>query len=231
MIPPDLLDTSLHLQGDVFRNIVSLRESQNLFDDLAGDRAAWDAAIAAEMNTKSRLPTPVVNRPFEGGYGVIQFPFAQPWTRTRFSDGTFGVWYGSSQLATTVYETAHHFRIQLQDTAFINRGQVIRERRVYQVTADALVFDLRDKCNACPALIDPIDYGLTNEVGRAIATGRHPGLITRSARCVGECVALFEPRYLGNVRDHCYLRYTFDPATSCIHVEREIGRIWMTLRQ
>jgi len=230
MIPADLLDAAQHLRADLLRNIVSIRQGQNLFDDLSDRSADWAAAIAAEVATRPRQPVPAINRPFENGYGVaVDFPFARGWTRTRFSDGTFGVWYGSPELETTVYETAHHFRRQLQDTDFSNRGPVVRERKVYLVAADAVVFDLRAKCDAYPALLDPVDYGFTHEVGRTVAAGRHPGLWTRSARCGGECVAIFDPRYLGNVRDHCFLTYTYDPGTASIEVERQPGVVWMTV--
>ena len=42
---------------------------------------------------------------------VISYSFdSAHWQATRFSDGTtYGLWYGSLDVATTVYETAWHW--------------------------------------------------------------------------------------------------------------------------
>lgn len=229
VIPADLLDAAVHLRADVFRNIVSIRVPQNLYDDLSASGEEWEAAIVVEVASKPRDAIPVLNRAFDDGYlAAIDYPFSHGWTATRFSDGTrYGVWYGSPQLETTVHETAHHFRAQLADSGFADRD-VIRERKVYLVAADALVFDLRGKTEEHPALVAPADYAFTHEVGRAIATGGHPGLLTRSARCAGECVALFAARYLSAPRDHCFLTYAYVGATGQVRVQRHPGVDWMT---
>ena len=44
----------IDVRQDVFRNIVSLRESQNLFDDLTDDPAQW--ALAQEVEDAVKPP-------------------------------------------------------------------------------------------------------------------------------------------------------------------------------
>lgn len=231
MIPARLLDTALHFRGDLYRNIVSLRETQNLADDLT-DAPDGDALFAkAEMATKPRLPLPSVHRPFEEGYGqVIGFPFVpKHWFQSRFSDGSFGAWYGATALETTVHETVFHFHRKLVlDPGFGNHTEtIVAERRVYLVAADALLLDLRPKLRDFPALRDPESYAFCQQVGRGLREAGHPGLMTRSARCDGDNAVLLAPRYLSNPRDHCYLRYICKPGAAQVEVERTRGRRWL----
>lgn len=129
-----------------------------------------------------------------------------------------------------MHETVHHFRQEL-----IGRGQdthhkpIVRHRCVKRVAVDALLFDLRGKQNDFAALRDPEIYTYTQQVGRAVYDGRHPGILVNSARRVsGENVDVFNPAYLSTPRDCCYLTYRYDISGE-VQVEREPGRVWLTL--
>lgn len=80
---------------DAARNIVSLRQSQDLFDDLTDDPAQWLLAQKVEDEVKPpayRSRTPVIDRPFEDAewFHAITWPFKH-WQASRFSDGSHGV--------------------------------------------------------------------------------------------------------------------------------------------
>ena len=99
--------TLADVHQDVARNIVSLRQSQDLFDDLTGDPAEWLLAQRVEDEVKPplyRSPTPVIDRPFEDAqwFNAIGWPFRH-WQASRFSDGSYGVWYGAESVETTLY--------------------------------------------------------------------------------------------------------------------------------
>lgn len=217
--------------GDLFRNIVSMRISQDLFDDLSDDPAAWEAAIQLELETKPKTfnsAMPIIHRPFEEAEwnDAIGFPFKN-WMRSRYSDGSFGVWYGSDAIETTVYETVHHWHSRLlQDAGFMQPGIKI-ERKVYRVRADAALVDLRSAVKNFQALIDPNDYTLTHQVGARLHREGHPGLITKSARCNGDVYAVLNPKVLSAPRQACYLTYI--TTGQGIAVEREPGKIWLTV--
>ncbi|MGH8456312.1 MAG: RES family NAD+ phosphorylase [Stenotrophobium sp.] len=219
-----LLDTPFLVDGDLHRNIVSIAISQDLSDDLGDGAAVRELFHEAEMTSKRRLPAPAINRPFEPGYGAaILYPFVQPrWFATRFSEGAHPVWYGSTDLRTTVYETVHHFRRNLvQAPGFDARGEVIvGERRVYWVKANALVFDLRDKLKLEPGLVDRHSYAACQALGAQLYRQGHAGVITRSAHCDGDNVDLFDPRFLSNPRHQCYLRYEYQPSSGTVRVLR-----------
>lgn len=229
-----LLDAAIHFEGDLYRNVVSIRVSQQLADDLGDDPADWEVFTRAEMATKPRRPVPAINRPFEDGYGqAILYPFVKAhWFETRFSDGGFPAWYGSLDLETTVHETAHHFRRRAIEDLGLQTHQrpILGERRVYLVAADGLLIDLRRKTRTAPGLIDRDSYAFCQQVGREIQTKGHPGLLTRSARCKGDNAVLFEQRYLSDPRDHCFLTYRYLPTTGQIEVERKSGVVWMRIQ-
>jgi hypothetical protein len=228
-----LFDQAVLYEGDLYRNVVSLRVSQNLADDLSDNPDDGDLFARAEIATKPRLPVPAINRPFETGYGqAVLYPFVQAhWFATRFSDGSYAAWYGSLDLETTVHETAYHFRRRLIDEVGLSQHTqpIIGERRVYRVAADALMIDLRGKLVEEPGLTDPQSYAVCQRIGRDLQQRRHPGVLTRSARCDGDNAVLFDQHYLSNVRDHCYLSYRYNPEDGAIDVERTPGQTWLRL--
>src|ERR1044071_5821453 len=109
----DLIDTAVDYHGDLVRNIKTIRESQDLFDDLSTDDADWSVAIAAEGLDYIESPAPLITRPFDYGV-VITYPFVpQHWQQTRFSDGLhYGVWYGSFEVRCDARSEEHTSELQ-----------------------------------------------------------------------------------------------------------------------
>lgn len=207
--------TLADFQQDVARNIVSLRQSQDLFDDLTPDPAEWLLAQKVEDEVKPppyRSRTPIIDRPFEDAqwFNAIMWPFKHRQS-SRFSDGTYGVWYGSESVETTVYESAYHWhRGLLCDAGFEQMG-VIAERKVYSVACHAALLDFRQASHKHPYLLHPSDYGLCQSVGSRIHQEGHPGLVTQSVRRpAGQNVAIFNPGVLSNARHNCQLTYRLE---------------------
>lgn len=232
---PEGIFASLKLadtHGDLYRNIVSLRVSEDLFDDLSDRPEDWQSAISLELQTKPATyisHTPIIHRPFEEAAWdeAIGFPFRR-WTSSRFSDGSFGVWYGADSLETTVYETVHHWRYGLlADAGFLDSGIRI-ERRVHLVRCDAALVDLRNAVSNYPMLVDPTDYTFTHQTGGRLHREGHPGLVTISARCEGDVYAILNPAVLSNPRPHCYLTYI--TTENGVDVERAPGEFLLRAR-
>lgn len=225
---------TLHdVHGDLLRNIKSIRRSQELFDDLSDDPTDWELAKQAELHAKLPLYTdrPIIRRPFERAryINAVRFPF-QNWAQSRFSDGTFGVWYGADKLETTVYETVYHWHRFLRAADLHEHDKtVIGERRVYKVRCDATLLDFRSKAVAFPALVDPCDYTYTRDVGRRIHREGHPGLVSGSARCNGAVFAVFREQVLTRPRNYCDLTYILKPKDPEVRVERRVGRKWISV--
>lgn len=218
---------------DVARNIVSLRESQDLFDDLTSDPSEWLLAQKVEDEVKpppysSRKP--VIDRPFEDArwFNAIDWPFKH-WQASRFSDGSYGVWYGSESVETTVHESAYHWHRGLLSDAGFERMTVTAERRVYWVNCKAALLDFRQVVAQERDLLHPSDYTFCQSVGLRIHREGHPGLITQSVRRpAGDNLAIFNPAVLSNPRHHCHLTYRLEGGQ--IVVEKQPGATWLTLR-
>lgn len=217
--------------GDLVRNIQTIRVSQDLFDDLSSDRADQDVAIAAESAHRIPSEAPLITRPFDYGT-VITFPFASfNGQGTRFSDGLrYGIWYGSLELETTVYETVYHRHRFLVD-AFASLDRDIRgERRVFQVRCDAILIDLRGKEAAELRLVDPASYAYTQPLGAYLQAQGTNGLLVKSARCDGINAPILRPEVLSGVRDLCHLTYVMNPAQDTATVERTPGETWRRIK-
>jgi hypothetical protein len=217
--------------GELVRNIQTIRVSQDLFDDLSDDSAAQAVAIAAEAAGRIPSDAPLITRPFDYGT-VITFPFANfNGHGTRFSDGLrYGVWYGSLELETTVYETVYHRHRFLQDS-FAGEDRPIRsERRVFDVRCDAILLDLRGKEAKETRLVDRRSYAYTQPLGAYLQAQGSNGLLVKSARHEGMNAAIFRAEALSRVRDLCHLTYTMNPRQDLAIVERTPGETWLEIR-
>jgi len=218
--------TTTNFKHDAHRNIVSLRESQNLYDDLTDSSQGWQAAIDLELTVKPHTyisNQPIINRPFEESKinEAIEYPF-EHWSKTRYSDGSFGVWYGTDSLETGIHETVYHWHSRLlMDAGWHKLDNVFIERKVFLVRCDALLLDFIPKLKIYPALIDSSDYHFTQQVGARIHHEGHPGLISNSARCEGVIYAIFNQRVLTDPRHLCYLNY--QTQSGSVIIEREPG--------
>ena len=217
---------------DVIRNIVSIRSSQDLFDDLTDSPSEW--ALAQQLENAVKPPpyqstTPVIRRPFEDAewFNAIGWPFRH-WQASRFSDGAFGVWYGGGSVDTSVYETVHHWVTGLLRDAGFEGENVIGERKLYAVACDAALVDFRPLVQQFPYLGHKSDYTYAQSVGARLHREGHPGLLTPSVRHPGgENYVILNPAVLSNPRAHCQLTYRLN--RGCIVVEKQPGVAWLKI--
>lgn len=226
----DLFAANVDFHGDLVRNIPGLRIAQNLFDDLSPEPADWEIATAAEGAEGIPTAQALISRPFEHGT-VISYSFdSTHWQATRYSDGsTYGVWYGSLDVETTVCETAWHWYRFVIDSYPAEDREIVTERRVFDVRCDALLIDLRGKQTAYPDLVSRTSYAFTQQIGRYVHEQDLNGLLAPSARCDGANAALFKPERLSNVRDRASLTYRLNAARDRFVAERTGGRAWIRL--
>lgn len=215
---------------DVVRNIISIRASQDLFDDLTDKPDEW--ALAQQVEDEVKPPTyqsrvPVIHRPFEDARwcNAIAWPFRH-WQASRFTDGSFGVWYGCSTVETSVRETAYHWFNGLLADAGFDTESVIGERKLYLVACDAALVDLRPALAVHPGLVHRTDYTSAQAVGARLHREGHPGLVTASVRhAAGHNYVVLNPAVLSNPRDHLHLTYRL--AGDAILVEKKPGVAWL----
>ena len=220
--------TLREIHRDLYRNIVSLRQTQDLFDDLSEEPDDQNAAMALELSVKSacfRSAQPIIDRPFEEAtyLAAIAFPFDH-WSSSRFSRGHYGVWYGSDTLETTIHETVYHWRNGLlADAGWSDIQGVVVERRVHLVQCQAALIDLTGRRDNWPGLIDA-GHDFCQQLGDRIHRTGHPGVWTPSARCDGENAAIFTAKVLSRPRHHCYLSYRIERGEVAVYRDRSVKR-------
>jgi len=123
---------------------------------------------------------------------------------SRFSDGSFGVYYCAQELDTALAEVRYHQTRFLRRT---NEGPLRLELRLYLADLDARLADAR-KVAACHR---PDDYGPSQAVGSAVRAAGRDGVLYRSVRHAGgTCAAVFRPKLLSHCRQSRHYAFHFD---------------------
>ena len=118
---------------------------------------------------------------------------------SRFSDGTYGVFYAANGLDTAIAETKHHRERFMRATA---QPRMELDMRVYLVDLAGDLHDLRGRKRT-----NPLGQNLA---GRLRDDGSD-GIVYDSVRREGgECAAVFRPRLLSNCRQERHLCYVWD---------------------
>ena len=167
----------------------------DLFEDIAppGD---WDLLGAAEAKTNPRVLDAVgnlglvpVSRRVAGPTASLvmgAFTHASPDRPSRFSDGTFGVWYCGDRFEVALAETAWHFERFMRATAEPPGEADFRELvcAVHGQIADG----------SAPALLQSSDWAAGQTFGRAVRGQGGDGVVYPSVRHpAGMALALFWP--------------------------------------
>ncbi len=141
------------------------------------------------------------------GYIMAAFTHLSP-DGSRFSDGTFGVFYAAQREATAIAETRFH-RERFMSATKQPRREL--DMRVLTVTVKSPLHDLRGMRRVLPDVYRPDDYTSSQLLGGALRAGGATGLAYDSVRQDGgRCVAIFRPRALSHCGDRKHLRYIWD---------------------
>ena len=183
-----------------------------LFDRVA-DPGDLDALYALEAMTNDRTRDEAgelsLVPPSERIAGPGSTPIMAAFTHlnpegSRFSDGTYGVYYCARSLETALAEVRHHQERFLRRT---REGPIRLHMRLYLSDLDAKLADARK----LPALHDPDDYGPGQRLGRDLRAAGTDGVLYRSVRHQGGlCAAVFRPRVLGACRQGAHYALHYD---------------------
>ena len=141
---------------------------------------------------------------------------------SRFSDGTYGVFYAANDLDTAVAETKYHRERFMTATA---QAHMELDMRVYLVDLDGYLHDLRGMTAAQPLVYHNEDYAAGQHLARTLREAGSNGIAYDSVRRTeGECVAVFRPPLLSNARQERHLCYVWNgQRIVSIYEKREFG--------
>ncbi len=199
-----------------YRVIPSRFPTVGLFERVASPED-FDALYALEAMTNDRIREEVgeINLvpPEEWLFGngstciMAAFTHLNP-QGSRFSDGTYGVFYCARSRDTAIAETRHHSALFMAATG---EPPMRLQMRLYAVKANGEVSDLRKASRTDPRIVDPDDYGHAQGIGRKLRAEGALGVLYPSVRHpAGECLAAFRTAILRKCLHAAYLEYNWN---------------------
>ena len=198
------------------RIVASRLPTIHLFERVA-DPGDWEALYMLESMTNPRLReqvgelslVPVADRVSGPNASVVMAPFTHLSPQgTRFPDGHFGAYYAAESVETAIAETRFHRENFLRATA---QPPLELEMRCYLADVASEMHDLRGLRAKLEDIYDPASYAASQRLGRELRDAGSNGIAFDSVRREGgECVAVFRPRMVQNVRQGVHLRYAWD---------------------
>ena len=198
-----------------WRIIASRYPPINLFERLTPDPAIWDALLTLEQLTNPRVrdevgeialvsPEDRVSGP-GASYVMASFTHINR-QRSRFSDGTFGVYYATAELETAIAETVFHFEAYARDSNDPPRMEDMR------VLLGALAEHFEDVASLLEPqrsqVLDPRHYAAAQAYARSLRDTGSMGVVYPSVRrSGGTCVGAFRPRAVGIPHQERHLKY------------------------
>jgi hypothetical protein len=199
-----------------FRVISSRFPPVALFERVASAED-WDALYWLESLTNPRLRdevgeielVPREERVFGPGATVIMAAFTHlnP-AGSRFADDTFGAFYAAASLATSIAETRYHRELFLKAT---HERPSELDMRTYLADVASNFHDIRGKRDRMPEIYDPDSYVASQKLARTLKLAGSNGIAFDSVRHAGgQCLAIYRPRLIQNLRQGTHLRYVWD---------------------
>ena len=199
-----------------YRLIPSRYPTVGLYDRVA-DPADLDTVFAIEALTNPRIRdeagqlqlVPPADRVTGAGSTMVMAAFTHLNPEgSRFSDGSYGVYYAAQTLETAVKEVAHHRALFLART---NEAAIDVDLRAITATIHAELHDLRALGRRGAALLDPNDYGAPQALGRQLREAGSWGVQFPSVRDAGGlCVGVFRPKAIRNARSTAHIALHWD---------------------
>ena len=205
-----------------YRLIASRYPTVGLYDAIA-DPVDLDAVYAIEALANPRLRDEIgelqLVAPAERVSGPGATPVMAAFTHlnpegSRFSDGSYGVYYAAHSLDTAVAEVSHHRGVFMRRT---DEPAIDLDLRLITAHVEAELHDLgkggagEAHRGRFAAALDPDDYGPPRRLGKALRDAGSWGLRFPSVRDPGgECVGIFRPRALRHVKAAAHIALHWD---------------------
>lgn len=184
----------------------------DLFESVSGP-GGLDVVFAIEGLTNDRLKdevgdlrrVPEEDRISGPGSTPVMAAFTHVGVASRFTDGSYGVYYGARDVETAIAETVYHRENFLAAT---NEPDTELTMRQYINKVALPMHDIRG--DAYANLMDPDAYDQSQAFAKELREQGSDGLVYPSARdSKGECVAAFRPKAVTIPTQGCHFRYVW----------------------
>jgi hypothetical protein len=168
-----------------------------LFEDIS-DPADWDLIASAEAKTNPRVRdeigdltlVPVDRRVSGSGASIVMGAFTHCSTdrKSRFSDGTYGVWYAGDRFEVALMETIYHHERFMRRTNEAPADSQFRELKAH------VGGRLRNLRRGGAPYLQPDNYASSQAIAKGFRNAGEDGIVYTSVRwSKGEAVAVFWP--------------------------------------
>lgn len=191
---------SRHPPVNVFEGIVPARQLDLAWfiEGLTNDRLRDASGEAPVMPDEDRVQGP--------GASIVMAAFTHIGFPSRFSDGSYGVYYAAHSLETSVRETAYHRGRFLAAT---REASCEIDMRAYVSRPLQPFLDIRGP--RFNHLHRPDDYETPQAYAKPLREQGHWGFVYRSVRHEGgECIAAFKPQAVSIPVAGAALAYVWD---------------------
>lgn len=204
---------------EAWRIIASRYPPIALFERLSDNPALWDVLIELEQITNPRIRdevgeislVPPERRVAGNNASWVMAPFTHVNKNgSRFSDGTYGVYYAAQALETAIRETGYHFSRFAEDSADPPRRE---DMRVLLGSVTASLHDVsKEETDIRTAILHPHSYANSRPFAADLRNNTNSdGLIYPSVRHpYGMCIAAFWPNVVGIPIQERHLKYEWD---------------------
>ena len=178
----------------VWRNLYTIQQSQNLFDDLVSP--GKEHILFSLDNATSLIDHTPPGRERVFQYGDVNETIAcfdpKYFAVSRFTPGDFGVFYGALEEKTSIAEIMSMHLRRFETNMNLAAEPVIIDRKMYVCSlAGRRCADLRPMIERYPELVSKT-YEFCHEVGKAAKRNILDFLVTKSVRRPeGNCIAAF----------------------------------------
>lgn len=201
-----------------WRIIASRYPPIRLFERLTDDPAVWDALLALEQLTNPRVRdeigdislVPPDERVSGPGASWVMAAFTHLNLKgSRFSDGSYGVYYAAAALDTAIAETVFHFEGFARDSADPPRSEDFRVLigSVKETFEDVAALPAAQRA----AVLNPNSYVASRVYAQQVRAAGANGVAYPSVRHSGGlCLGAFRPRAVGIPRQERHLKYRWN---------------------
>ena len=170
-------------------------------ETLTNDRIRDETGEAEMISREERVREP--------GSSVIMAAFTHLNPQgSRFSDGSYGVFYAAHDLETAIAETRYHRERFMQAT---RQDRMELDMRVYTVALNGTLHDIRGQQRKLTSVYDPEDYKAGQQLGQTLRNQGSAGIVYDSVRRKGgECAGAFRPRVLSRCKQGQHLCYVWN---------------------
>ena len=137
--------------------------------------------------------------------------------KTRYSDGSFPVFYSAMEAETAEAEMAYWFRKDYVGKPRSNRTAYYQG---FRCTFEGLEKDLRSKTMDWPDLVHESDYSFCNQLGAEAREWVIDGLVVPSARHEGENMPIFARRAVSGPELEGTVAMTYSSDTGEVSIDR-----------